>query len=83
MFDMPSNNAVWGNYLRERGFRRMTLPDDTPADYTVSDFCKDHPHGVFVVVVAGHVVCVENGDYFDSWDSGNEFPIYYFERKEE
>jgi hypothetical protein len=28
------------------------------------------------------VVCVENGCYHDTWDSGDELPVYYWERKE-
>lgn len=82
MCDMPSNNAVWGNYLRQKGFKRKLIPDDCPDDYTVDDFCHDHPEGIFVVVVSGHVMTVVDGDYYDSWDSGHELPIYYFERED-
>ncbi len=82
MFDMPSNNGVWGAYLRRQGFRRKMLPDSCPDDYNVEDFCKDHPKGTFVVAVNGHVLTVENGDFFDSWDSSRENVIYYFEREE-
>ena len=28
-----------------------------------------------------HVIAVENGDYYDNWDSGDEVPIYYWERR--
>lgn len=83
MFDMPNNNAVWGSYLRQKGFKRYPIPDSCPDDYTVEDFCKDHPKGTYVIAVSGHVLTAVDGDYYDSWDSGNEFPIYYFERKED
>ena len=29
-----------------------------------------------------HVVCVEDGKYFDSWDSGNEIPLFYWEKED-
>ncbi len=82
MTDMPSNNAVWGSYLRRKGFVRRPIPDDKPDDYTVEDFCRDHPKGMYIVAVSGHVLTVVDGDWFDSWNSAKEFPIYYFEKKE-
>lgn len=80
--DMPSSNSVWGSYLRWRGFKRKSLDEDCTDCYTVEEFCDDHPQGIFVVVLAGHVVTVKDGDYYDSWDSGKEIPLYYFEREE-
>lgn len=81
--DMPSANHVWGAYLRSRGFRRSILPDDCPDCYTVRDFCADNPRGSFILALSGHVVAVENGCYFDSWDSGGEVPLYYWYRKDD
>ena len=82
MCDMPSNNGVWGAYIRRKGFKKKAIPDECPDDYTVEEFCQDHPKGIFIVAVDGHVLTVVDGDYFDSWDSGREIPIYYFEREE-
>lgn len=81
--DMPSANHVWGTYLRNMGFTRRILPDDCADCYTVADFCADHPNGTYILVLTGHVVCVQDGDWYDSWDSGNEVPVYYWERKED
>lgn len=80
--DMPSANNVWGSYLKRKGFRRRMIPDSCPDCYTVEDFCRDHPIGTFIVALHGHVVAVKNGDYYDTWQSGNETPLYYFEREE-
>lgn len=80
--DMPSANHVWGAYLRRRGFRRHALPDACPDCYTVADFCREHPSGVYVLAISGHVVCVQDGDYYDSWDSGVEAPAYYWQKEE-
>lgn len=48
--------------------------------YTVDDFCRDHPVGTYILAIDGHVVCVQDGFYWDTWDSGQEIPIYYWER---
>lgn len=82
MCDMPSNNGVWGAYIRQKGFKKKAIPDECPDDYMVEDFCRDHPKGIFIVAVGGHVLTVVDGDYWDSWDSGKEILIYYFEREE-
>lgn len=82
MCDMPSANYVWGSYLRRKGFRRRLIPDECPDCYTVKDFCRDNPVGTFILAMDGHVVTVVNGCYFDTWDSGNEIPIYYWYREE-
>lgn len=80
MSDMPSANSVWGAYLRRNGFKRYIVDDHGDDFYTVEDFCRDNPNGVYVLAIAGHVVCVCDGNYFDSWDSGREIPIYYWAR---
>ena len=77
MFDMPSSNAVWAEYLKRRGYKRYVI-DDT---CTVKDFCKANPHGKFLLATGSHVVAVKDGDYFDAWDSGEEIPIYYWSKK--
>lgn len=82
MRDMPSANRVWGSYLRDKGFRRDILPDECPDCYTVRDFCEDHPTGKYILAIQGHVVAVLDGKLYDSWNSGNETPIYYWQRKE-
>ena len=81
MGDMPSSNRVWTELLKINGFKKYQLPDTCPACYTIKDFCYDHPVGIYVVGTGEHVVCIKNGNYFDSWDSGNEIPIYYFQRR--
>lgn len=82
--DMPSANRVWGRYLRRNGFRQYIIDDYDHDFYTVKDFCKDHPKGTYILSILdpGHVVCVVDGNYYDSWDSGNEVPQYYWTREE-
>lgn len=80
MGDMPSANAVWGSYLRRKGFSRYVVPHEYGDVYTVSDFARDHPQGTYILAIDGHVVCVKDGDIYDSWDSSNEIPVYYWAR---
>ena len=82
MGDLPSANSVWGAYLRDRGFKRAIVPNTCPDCFTVEDFCRENPRGMFVLALDGHVVTVVDGDYFDSWNSGNEPVLYYWYREE-
>lgn len=81
MCDMPSANCVWGAYLRHNGFMREIVPNECPECYNVSDFAREHPRGTYILALTGHVVCVQDGDWYDSWDSGDKIPMYYWERR--
>ena len=77
MCDMPSSNAVFGAYLRRKGFERHSIMHE---GYTVEDFCYDHPYGVYVVCTGTHVVAVIYGEAFDAWNSSQEVIQYFYER---
>ncbi|MBQ0088372.1 MAG: hypothetical protein KBT27_03445 [Prevotellaceae bacterium] len=78
MKDMMDVNRVWGQYLIDMGYERKAIPDTCPFCYTVKDFCLDHPEGIYLLAADSHVVTVRNGDYYDTWDSGDKIPIYYW-----
>ena len=78
MADMPSSNAVMAAILRKNGFYRHIIPNSCPDCYTIEDFSNEHPQGVFVVGTGDHVVTVEDGTIYDSWDSRKEIPVYYW-----
>lgn len=78
--NMPSSNAVWGEYLRRKGFKRYAIPNSCPDCYTVADFADEHPKGRYILATGSHVIAVVDGDYYDTWDSGEEVPVYYYER---
>ena len=82
MHDMPSANHVWGTYLHEHGFKRSVIPNTCPDCYTVFDFTQDYPKGTYMLATGSHVIAVVDGDYYDTWDSGNEIPIYYWQKEE-
>lgn len=76
--DLPSANHVWGDYLEELGWQRHLV---NKRGYTVEDFTHDHPKGVYILAISGHVVACVDGMYFDTWNSGAEVVVYYWERK--
>ena len=78
--DMPNANWVWGAYLEDEGFRQCIVNKHGKRIYTVADFCQDNPQGTYILAIDGHVVCVADGNYYDSWDSGKEIPLYYWTR---
>ena len=78
MGDMLSSDAVWGAVLRANGFYRRAIPNECPDCYTAADFCEDHPDGVYVLGFGGHVATVIDGHIYDSWNSSNEIPQFYW-----
>lgn len=79
--EMPNANYVWGIDLREKGARQFLLPESCPACITVRAFCERYPDGIYVIGTGSHAVAVIDGDYYDSWDSGNEVPSYFWRVK--
>lgn len=82
MGDMPHADSVWGSVLRQKGFYRRSIPNYCPNCYTIRDFCRDNPEGIFVLGTGTHTATVVDGDLYDSWDSSREIPIYVWYRKE-
>ena len=81
MYDMPSSNEVWGAYLKSQGYEKKLIPNTCPDCYTIKDFCEDNPEGRFLLATGSHVVAVIDGNYYDTWDSGNEIPVYFFTKE--
>lgn len=83
MTDMPSSDSVWGAVLRQNGYSRATIPNSCPDCYTAEDFCNEHPYGTFVLAFGGHVATVQNGVLYDSWNSSQLIPQYFYYRKDD
>ncbi len=82
MHDMPDRNEVWGAYLRTLGYSRYFIPQECPMCFTLRDFCERYGSGKYLAATGSHVIAVEDGDYYDNWDSGDEIVLYYW-RKED
>lgn len=77
-FNMPSADAVWGKYLYQMGFEPFLLPENCPRCVTIKRFCQIFDKGTYIIGTGAHAVAVINGDYYDSWDSGNEIPSFFW-----
>lgn len=76
--DMPSSNMVMDSYLRSQGFSKYVIGDSCPDCYTAREFAEEHPKGIYILGTGTHVIAMIDGVYYDSWDSGDEYPIYYY-----
>lgn len=81
--DMPSSNSVIGSVLRQHGFTRHAVSGDCPDCYTIEEFAKENPEGTYVAFTGNHVCTIRNGAVFDSWDSRQEIPQFYWEKEGE
>lgn len=78
---MPSVNWLWELYLKENGFERFLLPESCPNCTDIRAFCKQYKRGTYVIGTGNHAVCVRDGNYIDSWDSGDSVPTYFFRKR--
>lgn len=77
-YDMMSANETWGAYLYRLGFEPFLLPEACPECITVRKFARYFPEGAYIIGTGSHAVAVVDGDYYDTWDSGDTFPRYFF-----
>lgn len=78
-----NNNAAWGSVLRQHGFKKRIIPNSCPDCYSASDFCYDHPEGVYVLGFDMHTAAVIDGTLLDTWNSSEEIPTYYWSREDD
>lgn len=78
---MPSVNWLWGEYLRKIGFERFMIPEACGECVSVREFSRRYPEGTYVIGTGTHAVCVIDGNWYDTWDSGDEIPTYFYRRK--
>lgn len=75
-------NKIWIDTLFDLGFEMRFVPNTCPDCITVDKFSKSHPKGRYLLGTGSHVIAIVDGNYYDTWDSGDELPLYYFYRKE-
>lgn len=78
-YSVPNDDYVWGKYLYSHGFQPFLVHYNCPVCITIDMFTKMYPKGTYIIGTGSHAVAVIDGDYYDSWDSGNETPSFFWE----
>lgn len=76
--NIPSADSVWGHYLYSKGFEPFLLPISCPKCTTINEFTKMYPKGTYIIGTGSHAVAIIDGNYYDTWDSGNEIPSFFW-----
>lgn len=77
---MPNDSKNCANILTEEfGYTYHKLKKEEKGQ-TVKEFAINHPEGIYVLDLPKHLVAVLNGEYYDSWDSGDKKIKGYYER---
>ena len=76
--DMMNANVVWGRYLEDIGLERSYLGEKCPLCYSVKDFTDEHQKGIYILCSGSHVVAAVDGDWYDTFNSGDYPVLYYF-----
>lgn len=71
-------NDLWIDILLDAGYQIYYVPNTCPDCITVKRFADHHPKGRYLLGTGSHVIAVVDGDYYDTWNSGAELPLYYF-----
>ena len=80
-YSVTCDDNIWGHYLYSLGFEPFLLPFTCPKCVTVNEFTKMYPKGIYIIGTGKHAVAVIDGNYYDSWDSGNEIPSFFWRIK--
>lgn len=75
---ITSDDHVWGHYLYFLGFIPFILPESCPECISVRSFSRIFSKGIYIVGTGFHAVSVINGNYYDTWDSGDVVPTFFW-----
>lgn len=78
---MPNDDEAWKQFLINNGFtyHKLTIKRGSKRP-KVSEFAQQNRTGTFVLRVAHHLVTLEDGYYYDIFDSGSS-SMYGYWRK--
>lgn len=80
-YSVTCDDNIWGRYLYSLGFEPFLLPFSCPECVTINEFTKYYPVGRYIIGTGKHAVAIIDGNYYDSWDSGNEIPTFFWRIK--
>ena len=75
--NMPSTNDSFDRCLSAHGFTKHFCEGCR----SIAEFADNHPRGTYVLMTGTHVAAVIDGDYYDALNTGNEVPVYFYERR--
>lgn len=76
-----NSNMVWGSYLENNGFIKRNIPCTDLMCVTVRDFAEAHKTGTFVLGDGSHAIACVDGNYIDTFDSGDRTVLFYYEKE--
>ena len=83
--DIPNDSGVIEKTIKKMGYEKRKAEMIQTAfgkkrRLSVSEFAKRHKKGTFILSLTGHVVCVKNGHWYDTWDCGDYKVFKYWEK---
>ncbi|UUV46912.1 hypothetical protein [Bacillus phage vB_BanS-Thrax4] len=78
---MPNDDEAWKQFLINNGFtyHKLTIKRGSKRP-KVSEFAQQNRTGTFVLRVAHHLVTLEDGYYYDIFDSGSSSMYGYWSK---
>jgi hypothetical protein len=68
---MPNDDKVIKRVLEDQyGYTYTKLSKEERV--TVNEFATANQHGTYLCLMRGHIVCIVDGLYYDSWDCGDK-----------
>lgn len=58
--------------IRQNGFEKDKDYPENSEKITLNEFALIHPSGTYLCFMRGHIACVSEGEFWDSWDSGSK-----------
>jgi hypothetical protein len=79
-YNVPNDKANYEKVYENFGFVKHPVKVvKGQSRMTVEDFCKEHPVGKYILVVANHNTAVVDGVCRDTWNPANKCVYKYFE----
>lgn len=70
---MPNGKPCYVEYLSRIGYQYTGVSNKRGTKRpTVSSFALSHKQGVYIAIVANHLVAIVDGHFYDTWDSGQK-----------
>lgn len=70
---MPNNKLCYEKYILENGGKWESIKVERGKKRpTVNTFTRSHKQGTYILRLAHHIVTVEDGFFYDTWDSGEK-----------